>query len=117
MTRGRSLPTWPRPLGWASTGWLMSPRCGPCRASAGGPPLAIVRRPGTAGSNPAAEHIEVTRLALAQLPRALRRRVLIRTDSGGGTREFLAWLAGPGRRLHYSIGMTITDDIQQAILQ
>jgi len=74
-------------------------------------------RPGNAGSNTAAEHIEVTRLALAQLPRALRRRVLIRTDSGGGTHEFLAWLASPGRRLRYSIGMTITDDMAQAILQ
>ena len=86
-------------------------------AAAGGEPLAIVLRPGNAGSNTAAEHIEVTRLALAQLPRRARRRVLIRTDSGGGTHEFLAWLASPGRRLHYSIGMTITDEMQQAILQ
>jgi hypothetical protein len=83
---------------------------------AGGEPLAIVLRPGNAGSSTAAEHIDVTRLALAQLPRTLRRRVLIRTDSGGGTHEFLAWLASPGRRLHYSAGMTITDDMQQAIL-
>ena len=73
-------------------------------------------RPGNAGSNTAAEHIEVTRLALAQLPRRLRRRVLIRTDSGGGTHEFLAWLASPGRRLHYSVGLTITEDMHQAIL-
>jgi hypothetical protein len=85
-------------------------------AGAGGEPLAIMLRPGNAGSNTAAEHIEVTRLALAQLPRALRRRVLIRTDSGGGTHEFLAWLASPSRRLHYSIGMTITEDMQDAIL-
>ena len=42
--------------------------------------------------------------------------MLIRTDSGGGTHEFLAWLASPGRRLHYSVGMTITDEMQQAIL-
>jgi len=83
---------------------------------AGGEALAIVLRPGNAGSNTAAEHIEVTKLSLAQLPRRARRRVLIRTDSGGGTHEFLAWLASPGRRLHYSIGMTITDDIAQAIL-
>jgi hypothetical protein len=74
-------------------------------------------RPGNAGSNTASEHIEVTRLALAQLPRRLRRRVLVRTDSGGGTHDFLAWLASPGRRLHYSIGMTITGDMHQAILQ
>jgi Transposase DDE domain group 1 len=58
----------------------------------------------------------VTGLALAQLPRRLRRRVLIRTDSGGGTHDFLNWLAQPGRRLHYSVGMTITDDIAEAIL-
>jgi hypothetical protein len=42
--------------------------------------------------------------------------VLIRTGSGGGTHEFLTWLASLGRRLHYSIGMTITDDMQDAIL-
>jgi Transposase DDE domain group 1 len=85
-------------------------------AGAGGEALAIVLRPGNAGSNTAAEHIEAARLALAQLPRRLRRRVLIRTDSGGGTHDFLAWLAGPGRRLHYSVGMAITDDIAGAIL-
>jgi hypothetical protein len=85
-------------------------------AGAGGEALAIMLRPGNAGSNTAAEHIEVTRLALAQLPRRLRRRVLVRTDSGGGTHDFLAWLASPGRRLHYSVGMTITDDIAEAIL-
>jgi hypothetical protein len=58
----------------------------------------------------------VAKLALAQLPRRARRRVLIRTDSGGGTHGFLTWLAGPGRRLHYSIGMTITEEMQEAIL-
>jgi Transposase DDE domain group 1 len=85
-------------------------------AGAGGEALAILLRAGNAGSNTAAEHIEVTKLALAQLPRKMRRRVLIRTDSGGGTHEFLAWLASPGRRLRYSVGMTLTEDMQQAIL-
>ena len=85
-------------------------------AGAGGEPLAILLRAGNAGSNTAAEHIEVTRLALAQLPRRSRRRVLIRTDSGGGTRDFVAWLSSPSRRLHYSVGMTITEDMQEAIL-
>jgi hypothetical protein len=80
-----------------------------------GEPLAITLRPGNAGSNTAADHIETTGLALAQLPRHLRRRVLIRADSGGGTREFLTWLARPGRRLHYPVGMTITGDMQDAI--
>ena len=82
-----------------------------------GEPLAIVLRPGNAGSNTAADHIAATRLALAQLPKATRRRVLIRADSGGGTHDFLNWLAKPGRRLAYSVGFTMTDDVQDAVLK
>ena len=85
-------------------------------AAAAGEALAIMLRAGNAGSNTAAEHIETARLALAQLPRRQRRRVLIRTDSGGGTHDFLTWVTGPGRRLHYSVGMTITEEMHQAIL-
>jgi hypothetical protein len=82
-----------------------------------GEALAVLLRAGNAGSNTAADHIEAARLALAQLPRNLRRRVLIRTDSGGGTHEFLAWLTRAGRRLAYSVGFTITEDVQEAILK
>jgi hypothetical protein len=84
-------------------------------AGGNGEPLAIVLRAGSAGSNTAADHIEATRLALAQLPSHLRRRVLVRTDSGGGTHGFLDWLTARSRRLHYSVGMTITQDMQDAI--
>jgi Transposase DDE domain group 1 len=72
-------------------------------------------RPGNAGSNTAADHIEAVRLALAQLPAAARRRVLIRADSPGGTHGFLEWLAR--RRLQCSAGFTITDDMQPAIMR
>jgi hypothetical protein len=82
-----------------------------------GEPLALMLRAGNAGSNTAAGHIEATQLSLAQLPRHLRRRVLIRADSGGGTHDFLAWLTKPGRRLAYSAGFPITEDIQDAILK
>jgi hypothetical protein len=85
-------------------------------ADGSGEPLAIMLRPGNAGSNTAADHIEATKLAVAQLPRQLRRRVLIRADSGGGTHDLLNWLASPGRRLGYSVGMTITEDMREAIL-
>jgi len=81
-----------------------------------GEPLTVMLRPGNAGSNTAADHIEVTKLALAQLPRSLRKRVLVRADSGGGTHEFLNWLTAPARRLQYSAGMTITQDMHDAIL-
>jgi hypothetical protein len=50
-------------------------------------------------------------LAIEQLPWHLRRRVLVRADSGGGTHEFLTWLTAKSRRLHYSVGMTITEAI------
>ena len=74
-------------------------------------------RPGNAGSNTASDHIAATRLALAQLPPQARRRVLVRADSGGGTHEFLTWLTTPGRRLAYSVGFTITEDIGAAIMK
>jgi len=82
-----------------------------------GEPLAIMLRAGSAGSNTAADHIEASQLALAQLPRHLRRRALVRADSGGGTHGFLNWLTSKSRRLHYSVGMTITEDMQEAVLQ
>ncbi|WP_410007850.1 IS1380 family transposase [Planotetraspora sp. A-T 1434] len=85
-------------------------------AGGAGEPLALLLRPGNAGSNTAADHIEAARLALAQFPKHRRRQVLIRTDSGGGTHEFLSWLSRPGRRLAYSIGFTLTEDIGAAIL-
>ncbi|MDJ0460552.1 IS1380 family transposase [Streptomyces sp. H27-C3] len=83
-----------------------------------GEPVAGLLRPGNAGSNTAADHIEATQLALAQLPKSYRRgrQTLIRTDSGGGTHEFVAWLAQRGRWLSYSVGMTITDAIHTAVL-
>jgi hypothetical protein len=80
-----------------------------------GEPLAIVLRPGNAGSNTAADHVEAAPLGLAQLPARLRCRVLVRTDSGGGTHESLNWLAS--RRLQYSAGFTMTGDICDAILK
>lgn len=54
--------------------------------------MAALLRPGNAGSKTAADHITTARLALAQLPKKYRRgrRTLIRTDSAGGTHEFIA---------------------------
>ncbi|MGW9599351.1 IS1380 family transposase [Streptomyces albidoflavus] len=84
-----------------------------------GEPVAALLRPGNAGSNTAADHIEAARLALVQLPKKYRRgrRTLIRTDSGGGTHEFVDWLSARGRWLSYSVGMTITDAIHHAVLK
>jgi Transposase DDE domain group 1 len=106
----QAAPTWKRTFGFH-----------PMTAFAGhgqggnGEPLAIVLRAGNAGPDTAADHIEAARLPLAQLPARLRGRVLVRADSGGGTREFLKWLTARSRPLHYSTGMTITEDMQEAI--
>ncbi|WP_141582353.1 IS1380 family transposase [Actinomadura sp. WMMA1423] len=79
-----------------------------------GEAAALVLRPGNAGSNTAADHITAGRLALNQIPTRLHKQVIIRTDSGGGTHEFLDWVTA--RRVKYSIGFNLTDDICAAIL-
>ncbi|HEY6422260.1 MAG TPA: IS1380 family transposase [Pseudonocardiaceae bacterium] len=75
-----------------------------------GEPLAVLLRPGNAGSNTAADHIAVIKDALAQLPghRAgtrAGRRVLIRADAAGCTHDVVTWMTG--QRLSYSVGFTL----------
>lgn len=73
-----------------------------------GEPLALQLHPGNAGSNTAADHITVTKDALAQLPGVdpsrPGKKVLIRADGAGGTKDFTRWLTG--RRVQYSVGFT-----------
>ena len=85
-----------------------------------GEPVAALLRPGNAiehGGRP--HHITAARLALDQLPKKYRRgrRTLIRTDSAGGTHDFVGWLARRGRWLSYSVGMVITEAIHQHVLK
>jgi len=85
-----------------------------------GEPLSMMLRKGNAGSNTAVDHIQVTKDALRQLPfhrrgGRLGRKVLIRTDGGGGTHEFLRWLSSQG--LSYSIGVGLSEDMAAKIDQ
>lgn len=82
-----------------------------------GEPLAMLLRPGNAGSNTAVDHITVTGASLAQLPAAHRtgKSVMIRTDSAGGTHDFLDWLSDPVRDLAYSVGFGFTPAMQKAL--
>lgn len=84
-----------------------------------GEPVAALLRPGNAGSDTAADHITITQLALAQLPKRYRRgrQTLIRTDSTGGTHAFVSWLAKRGRWLSCSVGMTVTEAIHEHVLK
>ena len=74
-----------------------------------GEPLALRLRPGRAGSNTAADHIAVTRDAFKQLPginpTRPGKKVLIRADGAGGTKDFTTWLARRG--VQYSVGFTL----------
>jgi len=77
-----------------------------------GEPLAIMLRPGNAGSNTATDHIDVIKASLAQLPghrpgTRPGRKVLIRTDSAGATHAVLDWMSS--QRLSYSVGFTLPD--------
>ncbi|MFI9538079.1 IS1380 family transposase [Nocardia fusca] len=82
-----------------------------------GEPAAVMLRPGNAGSNTAHDHKQVLADALAQLPQVtgwrIGRKVLVRTDSGGGTHEFLDYCHR--RRVQYSIGFGLSDDIVTAL--
>jgi hypothetical protein len=70
--------------------------------------LAIMLRPGNAGSNHADDHIDVLTRAIAQIPTAHRKRLLVRADGAGATHQLLDWLTAQGRvrgrRVEYSVG-------------
>jgi hypothetical protein len=84
--------------------------------------LAGILRPGNAGSNTAADHIQVTTLALAQIPDHERhgQPILIRADGAGASKTWLGHLHAlrteQGLDLDYSVGFTMTEHIQQTIL-
>jgi len=82
--------------------------------------LAAILRPGNAGANTAADHIEVVDLALAALPDAARHGtpILVRADGAGATKEWLAHLRALRERgcdVRFSVGFTMTAVVQDAI--
>jgi DDE family transposase len=91
-----------------------------CFLDATGEALAGILRPGNSGSNTTSDHIQVLDLALAQIPDADRygADILVRSDSAGATKGFLAHirgLRGQGVRSFFSIGVAITEPIRTAI--
>jgi len=79
--------------------------------------LASILRPGNAGSNTAADHIEVIEDALAQIPAELIEtiEILVRTDSAGATHELLDFCRE--HRVRYSVGYELTEPARAAILK
>jgi hypothetical protein len=80
--------------------------------------LAMLLRPGNAGSNTVTDHITVLTNALAQIPAARRRKILIRIDGAGATHDLIAHLHALNttrRTVRFTVGWTITDTDEQAI--
>ena len=59
-----------------------------------GEPLAWMLRPGSAGSNTAADHLRLLREAVEALPPALRRRIMVTCDGAGASHDLVKELAG-----------------------
>ena len=77
-------------------------------------------RPGNSGANTAADHIAVLDQALAQIPDAHRHGtdILIRADSAGSAKAFLAHVRDVRRRgirTFFSVGYAITEPVRHAI--
>jgi hypothetical protein len=81
--------------------------------------LAIRLRPGNANANTTADHVQVLTAAIAQVPAAHRRRLLVRADGAGASHGLLDWLtcldAKRGRSVDYSVGFPVTEPVRQAI--
>jgi hypothetical protein len=81
-----------------------------------GDALAVMQRPGNAGSFTAADHLAVLTASFAQIPAAWRRDVLVSIDGAGASHEVIDHLSGlntaprhrrRGRRVEYSIGWPV----------
>ena len=84
-----------------------------------GEPLAWMLRRGSAGSNTAADHVTVVDAAIAALPPAFRRRLMITCDGAGASHDLVTHLgklaARPGHQLIYSVGWALGEREKTAL--
>jgi DDE family transposase len=84
-----------------------------------GEPLAGMLRKGSAGSNTVADHLDVLGAAIAALPPAFRRRLMVTCDGAGASHGLIerldALAARPGHHLIYSVGWELGERERTAI--
>jgi hypothetical protein len=84
-------------------------------------PLAAKLRPGSAGSNTTADHLEVLGAAITALPPKFRRRLMVTSDGAGASHGLIERLdtlaARPGRQLVYSVGWELGERERTALCQ
>ncbi len=80
--------------------------------------LAMLLRPGNAGSNTFADHAAVLTAAVRQIPARFRSRLLVRVDGAGASHELITYLlslAGRRRTVLFTCGWAITGADERAI--
>jgi hypothetical protein len=91
-----------------------------------GDALAVMQRPGGAGSFTAADHLALLKAALAQVPAGWRTDVLVSIEGAGASHEVIEYLTAlntapehgrRGRRVEYSIGWPLEDRTMAGIEQ
>jgi hypothetical protein len=84
-----------------------------------GEPLAGMLRKGSAGSNTIADHLAVLEAAIAALPPAFRRALMVTCDGAGASHGLITRLetlaARPGCQLTYSVGWALGERERAAI--
>ena len=82
-------------------------------------PLAWMLRPGSAGSNTAADHLQLLDEAITALPPALRRKLMVTCDGAGASHDLVKKLdklaSRRGYQLAYSVGWALTGREKAAI--
>jgi Transposase DDE domain group 1 len=82
-------------------------------------PLAWTLRPGSAGSNTAADHLQVLDEAIAALPPAFRRRLMVTCDGAGASHALVKKLdqlaSRRGYQLVYSVGWALGEREKTAL--
>ena len=72
-----------------------------------GEPLAWMLRPGSAGSNTAADHLRLLREAIAALPPAFRRKIMVTCDGAGASHDLVKELDRLASRHGYQVTWSV----------
>ena len=85
----------------------------------GGEPLAWMLRRGSAGSNTAADHLQLLDAAITAVPPGLRRRLMVTCDGAGASHALVKRLdklaARRGYELTYSVGWALSERERTAL--
>ncbi|WP_239342173.1 IS1380 family transposase [Frankia sp. CiP3] len=82
--------------------------------------LAVKVRPGNAGSNTAADQVEVLKAAIAQIPAPFRTKILVTVDGAGSTHALVDAIAklnaeNPGMEVRSAVGFDLDERARTAI--